>query len=645
MIHIHDVSKQYGSKLLFEGASVHLTPRSRMALVGPNGSGKTTLFKMLLGFEEPDSGTVTRTSHLAVGYLAQDLPKTSAYTVLAETMRLDGRREELLAAKRELEEKFIEKATKADLSRYGRIQEELEHLNEYRLESRAKEILTGMGFRESDFHRPLTEFSGGWLMRVALSRILLMDPDLLLLDEPTNHLDLESLLWLESFLADYQGAILVVSHDTEFLNRVVSGVLEIDQKRLWLYKGNIESFAKQKQERLESLRAQYAGQQAKIAEMQAFIDRFRAKATKARQAQSRMKQLEKMERIELPEHRASIRFCFPPAPHSGREIVTMKHASVGYGDMMIFRDLDWIIQRGARIIVVGVNGAGKTTLLKLLAGQMDPITGSRTFGHEVRVGYYAQHQAEALNMDLTVFEELRLAAPALPLTHIRSVAGAFLFSGDAIEKKCRVLSGGEKARVALAKLLLSPSNFLILDEPTNHLDAESRAVLLDALQAYEGTLCIVSHDRAFVGPLVDTILEIEPSRSADGAPAPSTARGSKVTQFLGNYEDYIAKKIRQAAEEKQWSAAAKPVKAPETVQFKTGITNNQKRSWERKRDQIESDITIIERRQLELQELLGNPTTYTDRAKWAALASEQKTLEMALEEKLKQWEEVCALLG
>jgi ATP-binding cassette subfamily F protein 3 len=645
MLHLNGISKQFGSKVLFTEAEAHFGHRSRVALIGPNGAGKSTLIKIILGLEQPDSGRVTRAQHLAIGHLAQEVPKFSGRTVLEEVMRVSDRRDDLLAAKAEFEEKFTKsEPVQEELERYGRILEELEHLDEYRLESKAKEILSGMGFKPTDFTRSLTEFSGGWLMRIALSRVLLMDPDLLLLDEPTNHLDLESLLWLEQFLRSFQGAILLVSHDTEFLNRVVSEVLEIDQKKLWSYRGNLESYAEQKQERLKLLQAQYDSQQAKIADIEAFVARFGAKATKARQAQSRLKQLEKMERIELPEDRSTIGFRFPPASHSGKEVVTVRHASVKYDDKVVFRDLDWVIRRGSRVAIVGVNGAGKTTLLRLLSGKLAPTTGEVKMGHMVQPGYYAQIQAESLNLNKTILQELEMTAPEMPIAQVRAIAGAFLFTGDAVEKKCSVLSGGEKARVALAKLLLSPSNFLILDEPTNHLDVESRGVLLDALLDYEGTLVLVSHDRAFVSPLVDTVLEIEPS-----------PQGSRVTQLLGSYEDYLAKKTAALAEAKaalstqggsggKSASSSSSATSSATAPKKSGPSNNQKNAWMKEREQIEAKISKLEAEQSRLSELMADPKTYEDKAKSIALAEEQRKVDQTLTEAMTRWEELCALL-
>jgi ATP-binding cassette subfamily F protein 3 len=650
MLHLHGISKQYGSKILFEGAEAHIGNRSRVALIGPNGAGKSTLIRIVLAQESADSGQVSRASHLSIGHLAQEVPKFAGRNILAEVMRLDGRREELLVAKRELEEAFASSSEAASdeaaLERYGRIMEEVEHLDEYRLEARAKEILSGMGFRPRDFERGLEEFSGGWLMRVALSRVLVMDPDLLLLDEPTNHLDLESLLWLEEFLKGFRGAMLLVSHDTAFLNRMVNEVLEIDQRKLWSYRGNLDAYALQKQERLTLLRAQAKGQDAKIAELEAFISRFGAKATKARQAQSRAKQLEKLEeaRIELPEDRSTVRFRFPPAPHSGREVMTVKKAAVRYGPKTVFKDLDWVIQRGSRVAIVGVNGAGKTTLLKLLSGRLEASEGLVKHGHEVRVGYYAQHQAESLNMNKTIVQELEATAPEMAISQVRAIAGAFLFSGEAVDKKCGILSGGEKARVALAKLLLSPANFLILDEPTNHLDVESRGILLEALQDFDGTLCLVSHDRDFVTPLVDSVLEIDPA--PDGS-------GSRVHHLVGSYEEYLQKKIQEASVSARRPPGQASGSGPATAASNTAPaparsgapSNNQKRSWERERDQLESAIAALEKKQAGLNELLADTATYEDKQKSLQLVEDQRGIASQLSQKLARWEELCNLLG
>lgn len=643
MLSLQDLSKQYGPKRLFEKVTAHVSYRSRVALIGPNGSGKSTLIKIILGTEEADSGSVRHPKQLAIGHLAQEVPKFSDLTVLEEVMRLDGRREKLLATKAELEILLSEGKSEFqdDLEHYGRIIEELELLDEYRLESRAKAICLGMGFKEHEFCKPLRELSGGWLMRVALSRLLLMEPDLLLLDEPTNHLDLESLLWLEDFLRSYRGAMLLVSHDTEFLNRLCSEVWEIDQNKLNIYRGNIVSYARQKEERLNVLRAQYEGQQTKIAAIESFVKRFGAKATKARQAQSRLKQLDKMEIMDEPDaHRATVRFRFPPTPHSGKQVVTVKNASMSYGDKIVFKDINWVIPRNSRVAVVGVNGVGKTTLLKLLAGELQPTSGDVIHGYQVIPGYFAQHQSESLDLKKTVLEELEAVAPHMPISQVRAIAGAFLFTGDAVEKKCAVLSGGEKARIALAKLLLSPTNFLILDEPTNHLDVESRAVLLEALQDYTGTLCMVSHDRSFISPLVNSVLEILPS-----------AGGSQVVKLVGDYESYLERKMREMADNSKKTVSqaletGTEVKKPRSVDNSPkGPSFNKRRSWEREREAIENGISLLETRQKEIHVILADPLAYDDQKRLRALIAELNEIEKDILVKMSRWEELGEMLS
>ncbi len=648
MLQLIELSKHYGTKVLFENASAQITSRSRIALVGPNGAGKSTLIKILLGTEGSESGRVTRASHLSIGHLAQELPRFEARTILEEVMRLDGGRERLLELKAEFEARFerdIQASQDAELlERYGRVLEELEGLDEWKLESRARQILSGMGFQEADFVRPLSQFSGGWLMRVALARVLLSAPDLLILDEPTNHLDLESLLWLESFLQRWRGAFLLVSHDRGFLNRLVTEVWELESRKLTSYRGDIDQYAAQKAERMAVLTSQYESQQARIAEIERFVERFGAKATKARQAQSRLKELDRMERIELPEDRAQVRFRFPPAPPGGKEVVTLKKAALAFGEKKLYRDISWVLQRGSRVVIAGVNGAGKTSLLRLLSGVYSPSAGEVKLGHEVKVGYYAQIQAESLNLQNTVLQELESVAPDLAVSRVRALAGAFLFTGDAVEKRCAVLSGGEKARVALAKLLLSPANFLVLDEPTNHLDIESKQVLLEALQDFEGTLVLVSHDREFVAPLVDTVLEILPG-----------SEGSTLVPQLGTWEDFIERKQREMGEREARLRSLAPA-TKERVPEKTaeavgpgrsaakGPSNNQRKAWEKEREKIELEISALEGRQAELSGLLSDPAVYADKSKALGLMQEQKELEQGLDVKMSRWEELCSLL-
>ena len=655
MLQIKSLSKQYGSKVLFENTEANLGEKSRIALVGPNGSGKSTLIRLILGQENYDHGQITMSPHIKIGYLAQELPKFENRTVMEEVMRLDGRREEILAQKADLEEKMLHLSGNPGddviLQAYARVLEEVDALDEYRLPSRAEQILEGVGFRQQDFHRNLSELSGGWLMRVALGRVLLLQPDLLILDEPTNHLDLESLLWLEEFLKNYPGAILMVSHDRLFLNKLVNEVWELDQKKINGYNGNLDAFVIQKEERLKLLEAQFEGQQQKIAELQSFIDRFGAKATKARQAQSRQKQLDKMELIELPEDRSNMQFRFPPCPQSGKEVVTMKNAAVRYGEgelaKTIFTKFDWILQRGSRVAIVGVNGAGKTTLLKTLAQGLENgvqlSEGTLKLGHNVKVGYYSQMQAETLHLEWSILQELESTAPHLEIAQVRAIAGAFLFTGDDVLKKIKVLSGGEKARVALAKLLLTPNNFLLLDEPTNHLDSDSREVLLQALLKYNGTLCLVSHDRDFVAPLVDQLLEIESQR---------------VTPLIMTYEEYLEKKVQETRERMKRTtklttlspkvvvaeSVGKTPEAQSSAPVESKISNNQRRAWENELKKTEKEIAVLEKRQYELNQQLSTEDFSNAANRLRELIDEQTKNQVSLDQKLSRWEELGSLL-
>ncbi len=645
MLQIRGLTKSFGSKTLFEDAEIFLDHKSRVALVGPNGAGKSTLIKLILGEEQPDHGEINLQRYRKIGHLAQELPKFEDRTIFEEVLRMDGRRTEILKLKEDLEASLGENPSEANLNAYSRVLEEFDAFDEYTLPSRAEQILEGVGFEKKDFHRNLSELSGGWLMRVALARVLLLQPDLLVLDEPTNHLDLESLLWLEEFLQNYPGAILIVSHDRAFVNRLVDSVWEIDQRRIIPYAGNLDAYVTQKEERIKVMMSERAGQEAKIAELQSFVDRFGAKATKARQAQSRAKQIEKIEEqlVDLPETRLKVQFSFPPCPQSGKEVITLKNAAIQFPEKTIFTKFDWILARGSRVAIVGVNGAGKTTLLKSLTQNIPLSEGSFKLGHQVQIGYYSQMQAESLNPDHTIFQELEMTAPHLTISQVRGIAGAFLFSGDAIEKKIKVLSGGEKARVALAKLLLLPNNFLLLDEPTNHLDAESRQVLLEALLAYEGTLCLVSHDRDFVAPLVDQLLEIQDGR---------------VTPLVSNYEEYLAKKVRETREKmknpasKSGAAGIKTHPLAKSTNSDSveptrpkGPSHNQLRAWEKEFKQLERDIEKLEARQTEINERLSNEDFSSKADELRNLIAEQTKNQESLDQKFQRWEEVGSLLN
>src|SRR5213594_2264915 len=533
MIQVEDIAKAYAGQRLFRELSWRIPDGARIGLVGPNGVGKTTLCRLLAGLEEPDAGRISRPRETTVGYLSQEVAGGVGGSVLAaalsgfdEVWRIEYQMEEVAAA---LSGAPNGAQSDALTARYGDLQHRFEALGGYRLETAAKAILGGLGFRDADFGRPLAEFSGGWRMRAALARLLLLRPALLLLDEPTNHLDIESLEWLEGFLVDYDGTVVLVSHDRYFLNRMVTSIAELGPSGLTVYPGDYDEYLVQREARRELLEAQARNQAKRVAEVERFIERFRYQATKARQVQSRIKMLERMDRVEVEREARVIRFAFPQPPRTGRRVATLKGVHKAYGDNVVYAGVDFEVERGARIALVGPNGAGKSTLLRMLAGVLPFDRGERTLGTHVAVHYYAQHQLEALTLSLTILEELGRAAPELGQTRLRTILGTFLFSGDAVDKKIAVLSGGEKARVALAKMLVRPAALLCLDEPTNHLDLASREVLEWALAAFPGTIVFISHDRYFINRIATEVTHVH--------------RGALVT-YLGSYDDYLDTKAR-----------------------------------------------------------------------------------------------------
>ncbi|HKQ64852.1 MAG TPA: ABC-F family ATP-binding cassette domain-containing protein, partial [Methylomirabilota bacterium] len=535
MIQIEGIAKGYAGQQILADLSWRIPDRERIGLVGPNGAGKTTLCRLLAGVEEPDEGRIVRPRETTVGYLPQEAAGNPEGSVLGEVL---GGFADVWQVEREMEAVAarLAAASAADsdalTARYGDLQHRFEALGGYRLETEAKAILSGLGFRPADFSRALSEFSGGWRMRAMLARLLLQRPSLLLLDEPTNHLDIESLEWLESFLADYEGTVVLVSHDRYFLNRMVTSIAELAPSGLTVYPGDYDEYLVQRQARRELLEAQARNQAKRIAEIERFIERFRYQATKARQVQSRVKMLGRIDRIEVERDARVIRFSFPQPPRTGRRVATLLGVHKAYGDNVVYGGVDFEVERGTRIALVGPNGAGKSTLLRMLAGALPFDRGERSLGAHVAVHYYAQHQLEALTPTLTILEELERAAPELGQTRLRTILGTFLFSGDTVEKKISVLSGGEKARVALAKMLVRPAALLCLDEPTNHLDLASREVLESALAAFPGTIVFISHDRYFINRIATGIVEI--------------SEGTLVT-YLGSYDDYLDAKARAAA--------------------------------------------------------------------------------------------------
>ncbi|MGX1108039.1 MULTISPECIES: ABC-F family ATP-binding cassette domain-containing protein [Bradyrhizobium] len=535
MIRLDNVSKQVGHQILFIEASAALQKGEKIGLVGPNGAGKTTLFRMISGREIPDEGQVSLDRGISIGYFSQDVGEMSGRSAVAEVMDGAGPVSVVAAELRELEAAMADpdKADEMDdiIARYGEVQHQFEELDGYALDGRAREALAGLGFSQEMMDGDVGKLSGGWKMRVALARILLMRPDVMLLDEPSNHLDLESLIWLEQFLKGYEGALLMTSHDREFINRIINKVVEIDAGQLTTYSGNYEFYEQQRALSDKQQQAQFERQQAMLAKEIKFIERFKARASHAAQVQSRVKKLDKIERVEPPRRRQTVAFEFQPAPRSGEDVVSLKNVHKTYGSRRIYDGLDFMIRRKERWCVMGINGAGKSTLLKLVAGSTEPDDGAVAVGGSVKMGYFAQHAMDLLDGERTVFQSLEDAFPQAGQGSLRALAGCFGFSGDDVEKKCRVLSGGEKARLVMAKMLFDPPNFLVLDEPTNHLDLATKEMLISALSEFEGTMLFVSHDRHFLAALSNRVLELTP----DG-----------IHQYGGGYTEYVARTGQEA---------------------------------------------------------------------------------------------------
>jgi ATPase subunit of ABC transporter with duplicated ATPase domains len=529
VIRLDSVSKQHGKQILFLEASCAINRGEKVGLVGPNGAGKSTIFRLITREEEPDGGQIAVDRGTSIGHFRQDVGDMKGQPVVAAAMDGAGPVSEVAARLRELEAALADPERRDEMDRlveeFGQVQGRFEELGGYALDAKAREILAGLGFAQELMDRDVGELSGGWKMRVALARILLMRPDALLLDEPTNHLDLESILWLEGFLKGYEGAVVMTCHDREFMNRIVGKILDIDGGDLVTYSGNYDFYEKQRALREAQAEAQFERQQAMLAKEQAFIDRFKARASHAAQVQSRVKKLEKIERVEPPRRRKTLRFDFPEAPRSGDDVAKIEGVRKAYGAKVVLDGLDLLIRRRERWCVMGVNGAGKSTLLKLIAGASEVDAGRITVGASVKLGYFAQHAMDVLDPSGTVWSVLVGAYPKASIGSLRTLAGVFGFSGDDVEKPCKVLSGGEKARLVLAKMLYDPPNFLVLDEPTNHLDLDTKGMLIDALRGYEGTMLFVSHDRHFLHQLSNRVLELLPD-------------GPRV--YGGGYSEYVA---------------------------------------------------------------------------------------------------------
>ena len=642
MIQLDGIRKGYGGRELFRDVAWRLGSGERVGLVGPNGVGKTTLCRILAGLEEPDAGVVARARATTVGYLPQDVAASTEESVLAEAL---GGFADVWRIEREMEgvaHALAQARDDALTARYGELAHRFEALGGYRLETEARAILGGLGFAPSELTRPLTEFSGGWRMRAALARLLLLRPTLLLLDEPTNHLDLESLAWLESFLGDYDGTVVVVAHDRYFLNRMVTSIAELSPVGLTVYPGDYDAYLTEREAKRALVEAQARNQARRVAEIERFIERFRYQATKARQVQSRIKMLDRLERVELAPETKRVRFAFPAPPRTGRRVATLRGIHKAYGDTVVYTGVDFEVERGERVALVGPNGAGKSTLLRILAGVLPFEHGERALGAHVAIHYYAQHQLDALDPRRSVFEELDAVAPQLGVTRLRTILGAFLFSGDAVDKRVAVLSGGEKARLALARMLVRPAALLALDEPTNHLDVASREVLEEALRDYSGTIVFISHDRYFINRLGTRIVEIERGRLAS---------------YPGDYDDYLAARARRAAppveasasrnvgasEQRPPSAARRPTPSP--ARRRRGGGSAEIRRLRARLETVERRIAELEERLREITTAAADPELYRDGAQARAVAAAQKSAEAEVAWLLREWEELAQELA
>jgi ATPase subunit of ABC transporter with duplicated ATPase domains len=540
MISFSNINKQYGKQLIFVEASFQLNPGEKIGLVGPNGAGKTTLFRMAVGEESPDEGEVSVPKKVTIGYFRQDVEEMAGRSVLDEAIAGSGRAGEL---HHELEHLQLaledpDRAGEMDeiLERFGEVQEQYEHLGGYTLEAQAREVLHGLGFPDVQIDGDVGALSGGWKMRVALARVLLGKPDVLLMDEPTNHLDLESIIWLEQFLKAFPGTLLMTSHDREFMNRVVTKIAEIDQGEIIIYSGNYDFYERERTIRETNQQAAFSRQQSMLAKEQRFIERFKTHAAKAAQVQSRIKALDKIDKIELPKKRQVVKFDFPSPARSGDMVASVEGLRKSYGSRVIYDGFSLTIRRGERWAVMGRNGAGKTTLLKMIAGATQPDSGSVRLGASLNMGYFSQQSLDVLDPSLTIIEQLQQDFPKDSLGSLRSLAGAFQFSGDDVDKKIRSLSGGEKSRLVIARMLFNPPNFLVLDEPTNHLDLATKEMLVDSLKDFEGTMIFVSHDRMFLRGLGSRVLELGGESGTDKTP----------NIYLGPYVEYVQAKGHEA---------------------------------------------------------------------------------------------------
>src|SRR2546425_3669774 len=634
MIQLSSAGKRFGHKLLFENADWLITSHDRVGLVGANGTGKSTIMKILAGLDTLDYGSLTIAKGTSAGYLPQDGLTLSGRSVFAECMSvfddlraMETELESLTHSMAELDHTSPEFAAVAD--RYQRVEHEFRTRDGYSIESDVGRVLMGLGFTKEDWPRMTDEFSGGWQMRLALAKLLLQKPNLLLLDEPTNHLDLEARNWLEEYLEDYPHAFVLISHDRYFLDVTVNKIAEIWNKRLWFYTGNYDKFLAQKTQRNEQLQAAFRNQRKRIEQLEVFINRFRYQATKAKQVQSRIKELEKMERIEIPPEEKTIHFSFPQPKSSGRIVVEFENVAKSYGEKQVFRNVSFMIERGDRIALVGVNGAGKSTLIKLLAGKEPLSAGEYRLGHNVQADYFAQDQYKELDQDARIFDDLAELSPRSTQTELRSLLGCFLFSADEVFKRIGVLSGGERNRYALLRMLLHPANFLLLDEPTNHLDMRAKDVLLEALSKYTGTVVFVSHDRYFIDKLATRVFEI-----GDG----------RVEVYPGNYEDYRWRKGGGAARLQEAVAAAPAVVQPVNGNGAGSEEPKSKRLNPIKRKQMEERVRELEQEITRMEAAIADCEsalqTFVSAEETQRLTHQLEEHKRSLRAKVQEWEEL-----
>ena len=633
MLQLRDIHKDFGGRKIFSGINWHIRPGDRIGLCGENGAGKTTLLRMLAGQVQPDGGEVQFAKGTTFGYLPQDGLAYSGRSLFAETRSALAPLLAMETEMAELEKAIARSHAEAAMDRYASLQEAFRLGGGYTMEMEIAKVLRGLGFAEADWDKPCEHFSGGWQMRIALARLLLQRPNLMLLDEPTNHLDLPARDWLEGYLAAYPFAVVLVSHDRFFLDQVVSRIVEVWNGALTEYPGNYSQYLEERERRVSALQEAKARQDEEVGKIEAFISRFRYQANKASLVQSRIKQLEKIERIEVPPVRKRIAFRFPDPPKGGRLAVALRQISHGYGALQVLQGIDLQVERGERVALVGANGAGKSTLMRLLSGAEAPRQGEREAGHNLQLAYFAQDQAKTLDPTRTVLEEITAAAPFEMVPRVRDILGSFLFSGDDVQKRVGVLSGGERNRLALAILLLRPANLLLLDEPTNHLDLKSKEVLLEALQGYTGTLVFVSHDRYFVDALATRVIEVA---------------GGWAQSWFGNYEDFLRQKAalgdasHSAQRVEQKTVAVVTQAGPQDDSRLSHEERKEAKRLERRRQkelaEVEAVIEALEKELVAQEQTMADPALYQDAQRWREVSARHSALQEQLTEHYERWE-------